>query len=177
MGNAIRTLQSNIIGKLAFVSSIIALIIFGLIAGFFYAYSVDVMPALDNLPAQEAIRSMQEINTAVRNPVFFTTFFGPLIIGTITVVLLTLAKNKKATIYILLATLTYLLTAFLPTAAINVPMNLQLGLIDLPIGNDKAMEIWKVYSAKWTFWNTARTIGSTIALMLIGFSLASQKTN
>lgn len=165
----------NIFTDLAFISTLIALIIYGLIAGFFYAYSVDVMPALDQLPAQSAIHAMQEINIAVRNPVFFATFFGPLFLGALTMVLIVLAKNKKATIYCLLALLIYFLTAFLPTSSINVPMNIELGMINLPINEAEALKIWSVYSEKWTFWNTLRTIGSTTALIFIALSLTAQK--
>lgn len=175
MKNSSQIIATNLVDKMAYLGSIIALVIFGLIAGFFYAYSVDVMPALDKLPPLEAIRAMQEINIAVRNPVFFTTFFGPLIIGTITFILYAIARNKKAAVYMFFASLIYFTTAFLPTASINVPMNIDLGLLT-ETGNDiKTMMIWKDYSAKWTFWNTARTIGSTVALLFVGLSLSAQK--
>lgn len=175
MINAMQNIEVNLFDKLAHISSILALITFGLIAGFFYAYSVDVMPALDKLPPLEAIRAMQEINIAVRNPVFFTTFFGPLFIGGITFTLYAFAKNKKAAFFILFATLTYLLAAFFPTSSINVPMNIELGLLNAVENDTKTMEIWKVYSDKWTFWNTVRTIGSTLALVFVGLSFSTQK--
>lgn len=177
MINPIQNIEVNLFDKMAHISLFLALIAYGLIAGFFYAYSVDVMPALDNLPPLEAIHAMQEINTAVRNPVFFTTFFGPLIIGFFTFVLFVLAKNKKAAVFILLATLTYLLAAFFPTVSINVPMNIELGLLN-PSDNDvSAMEIWRNYSEKWTFWNTARTVGSTLALVFVGLCFSAQKSS
>lgn len=175
MESVLRTRSTyNGMEKIAFASLTVTLILFGLIAGFFYAYSVDVMPALDILPPKEAIHAMQVINITVRNPVFFITFFGPLLAGAITLILFFLVKNKKAALLILLATLVYLFTAFLPTTFINVPMNNELGLLDLTLTNLNTADIWIKYSQKWTFWNTFRCIGSTAAFVIVGFTF-SQK--
>ena len=51
------------------------LALFALMTGFFYAFSVAVMPGLDAIDARHSIPAMQSINLLVRNPVFFITFF------------------------------------------------------------------------------------------------------
>lgn len=162
--------------KIAFVSLTVSLILFGLIAGFFYAYSVDVMPALDILPPVEAIHAMQAINIAVRNPVFFITFFGPLLAGAITALLFMFANNKRAALLIFVATLVYFLAAFLPTTFINVPMNNDLALLQLVSNDLDTAHIWISYSQKWTFWNTIRCIGSTVAFVIVGFAFSQNRT-
>lgn len=162
--------------KVAFASLTITLILFGLIAGFFYAYSVDVMPALDILPPVEAIHAMQAINIVVRNPVFFITFFGPLLAGAITSLLFVFTKNRKAALLTFVATLVYFFTAFLPTTFINVPMNNELALLQLTSRDLDIANIWVSYSQKWTFWNTARCIGSTIAFVFVGFVFTLKRT-
>jgi uncharacterized membrane protein len=48
----------------------------GLVAGFFFAFSICVMRALGRLPPDQGIATMQSVNVAVRNPWFFTAFFG-----------------------------------------------------------------------------------------------------
>ena len=48
----------------------------GVIAGFFFAFSVCVMRALERLPRDQGIAAMQAINVVVLNPWFFTAFFG-----------------------------------------------------------------------------------------------------
>jgi uncharacterized membrane protein len=48
----------------------------GLIAGFFFAFSVVTMKALSRLPPEQGIAAMQSINVVVLNPWFFTAFFG-----------------------------------------------------------------------------------------------------
>ena len=46
----------------------------GVVAGFFFAFSVCVM--LARLAPAEGIHAMQAINVVVLNPWFFTAFFG-----------------------------------------------------------------------------------------------------
>jgi uncharacterized membrane protein len=48
----------------------------GLVAGFFFAFSICVMRALGRLPPEQGIAAMQSINVVVLNPWFFTAFFG-----------------------------------------------------------------------------------------------------
>jgi uncharacterized membrane protein len=45
----------------------------GLLAGFFYAYSVSVMPGLGRTDDRTLVDAMQQINEAVENPVFSPT--------------------------------------------------------------------------------------------------------
>jgi uncharacterized membrane protein len=42
----------------------------GLVAGFFFAFSIRVMRALGKLPAAQAVAAMQSINVGVINPWF-----------------------------------------------------------------------------------------------------------
>jgi uncharacterized membrane protein len=48
----------------------------GLIAGFFFAFSILVMRALGTRPAPHGIAAMQSINVVVINPWFLIAFFG-----------------------------------------------------------------------------------------------------
>jgi uncharacterized membrane protein len=47
-----------------------------LMAGLFFAYSVSVSPGLGRLPDNAYLPSMQHINRAIQNPLFFVVFFG-----------------------------------------------------------------------------------------------------
>lgn len=153
------------------MACLIALGFFGMIAGFFYAYSVDVMPGLDLIDAESAVSAMQGINLAVRNPVFFATFFGTPIVGLLTAGLLYLSNSKMSAGLMLLAAAIYFFGAFMPTAMVNVPMNEALAIIPIgdPAQNYEA--IWSAYSPKWTFWNTLRTLVSLAALLFAGMAL------
>lgn len=146
-------------------------ILLGLMAGFFYAYSVDVMIALDRLSPQAAIESMQSINLVVRNPMFFVTFFLTPVACFVTGAFLWAGKNRTTAGFVIGAGAFYLVFAWLPTIAINVPMNEALALVSgADIAKDAA-NIWQNYSPTWTFWNTLRTIASALATGIAGFGL------
>src|SRR5918998_6764823 len=49
-------------------------------AGFFYAYSISVMPGLAAADPSSAIRAMQGINAVIRTPIFAFAFFGSLVL-------------------------------------------------------------------------------------------------
>jgi hypothetical protein len=53
----------------------------GLVAGFFFSFSVVVMQSLGKIPAPAGIAAMQSINIVVINPWFFAAFFGTAALG------------------------------------------------------------------------------------------------
>ena len=165
----------NTLRTLALPASIISMTLFGLIAGFFYAFSVDVMRGLDIISPDGAIEAMQGINIAVRNPVFFITFFVTPIAGLITSVIHFQTGDRRASLFMIAATLIYFFGAFLPTAIVNVPMNEALAVLEPSNDAIATKEIWEAYSGKWTFWNTARTLASSLSLILSGLSIAAIK--
>lgn len=145
------------------------LLLIGLMAGFFYAFSVCVLPGLDRIAPSAAIEAMQGINEAVQNPVFFITFFLTPVAAAISALVLWRSGNTAAALWVVGGGLTYLLGAFLLTARINVPMNNASALVEPAASN--AETIWREYSARWTFWNTMRTIASTLAMLMIAIGL------
>lgn len=153
------------------IACLIALGFFGLITGFFYAYSVDVMRGLDLIDAESAVSAMQGINLAVRNPVFFATFFGTPIVGLLAAGSLYLGNHKMSAGLMVLAAAIYFFGAFMPTAMVNVPMNEALAVIPLGDSAQDYEAIWTTYSPKWTFWNTLRTVVSLVALLFAGMAL------
>jgi uncharacterized membrane protein len=49
-------------------------------AGLLYDFSVDIVPALRSIKGSAHISMMQAINTKIENPVFFLSFFGPIVL-------------------------------------------------------------------------------------------------
>ncbi len=145
------------------------LLLVGLMAGFFYAFSVCVMPGLDRIGPNAAIEAMQGINEAVQNPVFFITFFLTPVAAAISALVLWRSGSTAAAFWVAGGGLTYLLGALLLTAQINVPMNNALALVDSTVSN--AETIWHEYSTRWTFWNGVRTAVSTFAMLMIGVGM------
>lgn len=57
----------------------------GLMAGFFYAFSILVMRSLATLPPSQGIAPMQSINVVVINPWFMTPFLGLTVVSVLLV--------------------------------------------------------------------------------------------
>lgn len=53
-----------------------AVVAMGLVAGLFYGFAVGVRPGLANADDRTLIDTMQQIDEAIENPVFFLTFLG-----------------------------------------------------------------------------------------------------
>lgn len=139
-----------------------------LMAGFFYSFSVTVMPGLDRAAPDVAIIAMQQINAAVRNPVFFVTFFLTPVFAGASAVLAWRSGLRGRSLWFALAAVIYLGFALIPTVLINVPMNEALALVAGPQpGQDPVARqaLWAAYSADWTFWNTGRTVTTLLALL------------
>lgn len=154
--------------QLTRVLASITVLLLALMAGFFYSFSVTVMPGLDRAEPDVAIVAMQQINAAVRNPVFFITFFLTPVFAGFTAALTWRSGLKSASVGFGLAGLIYLFFALVPTVMVNVPMNEALALVAGPqVGQDPAARqaLWTAYSGDWTLWNTGRTLTTMIALL------------
>lgn len=148
-----------------------ALLLSGAIFGFFYAWVCSTMWALDTLDPNAAMAAMNAMNISVRNGVFMPAFFGtPVIVGVSGLVAM-LAGAKRSGVFLLAGAAIYVMGAFVPTTLINVPMNIELEAFLQPLPQEKAQAIWDVYSPRWQFWNTARTVVAGLTLLLVGCGL------
>ena len=151
-------------------SLLVALVFSGAIFGFFYAWVCSTMWGLDQLSAQTAIEAMNAMNRSVRNAVFAPAFFGtPVVIGLVAIWGWRM-KQQQVAFVLGAAAVLYIAGAFVPTAIVNVPMNLALMETDLTQAGELD-QIWGDYSARWQVWNIARTIVSGVVLVLVGYAL------
>lgn len=149
----------------------VAILLHGLITGFFYAYSSSVMFGLDVIDPRHAILAMQGINREVRNVVFAPAFFGTPIASLIAAAALYAAGVHRAALAFFSTALIYIFGAMIPTMTINVPMNEALAVVRIPDSIEVAREIWATYSTRWSFWNAMRTIGSSVALLVAAYGI------
>lgn len=149
----------------------LSLLLSGAIFGFFYAWICSTMWGLDTLEPNVAIQAMNAMNISVRNGVFFPAFFGTPVVLLITCAVAFLAKQRVIAALIGAAALVYIGGAFIPTASVNVPMNIALEAYSAPLPLEEAQALWAEYSPRWQFWNTLRTIASGITLLLVGTAL------
>ncbi len=137
----------------------------GLSAGLFYAWSVSVIPGTRKVPDLIYLETMQSINRAILNPAFFLIFFGSLILLAISSVQ---QYQTDLTFWLILAGfVTYLIGTFGVTAFGNVPLNNSLDVVKL--GNlslDEMANMRLTYEFKWNQLHSIRTIFAVLSFML-----------
>lgn len=146
---------------------VIVLLLYGVMTGFFYAYTVSVMWGLDLSQPQVAIAAMQGINTAVRNGVFLLGYLLPPIVSVFLSIALWRGSHKKIAVLLLVSALMYITGVLLPTANINVEMNNQLAGIDLEQYSGDIKVLWESYSERWQLWNTIRGGGCLVSFVVV----------
>jgi len=151
--------------KLTDITLIATAIFTALMAGFFFSYTVSVSLGLGKLSDKEFLNAMQNINREVQNPIFFTCFFGALIMLFITCFL---HYTHNSFMFLIVATLVYLIGAFLVTVLANVPLNNKLELFDISSSTEiTAKQMRNVFEKRWNFWNNIRTASSILSLLFV----------
>jgi uncharacterized membrane protein len=133
----------------------------GLLAGFFFAFSICVMKALGKLPPAQGIAAMQSINVVVINPWFLLAFLGTAVLCGLAVILALLAWQAPAAPWSLAGGVLYVAGTFLVTMRCNVPRNNALAAL-APDGTEAAA-LWTRYLSGWTAWNHVRMVAALAA--------------
>ena len=140
----------------------------GIVGGFFFAFSVCVMPALGDLPAAHGIALMQRIHVVVINPWFMTAFLGSGVVS-IAVAVSSLWRDPGSAGLAIGGALLYVVGSFVETMIFNVPRNNALARVD-PRSAD-GERVWADYLVSWTRWNHVRTAASIAASALLMIDL------
>ena len=139
---------------------LITLIITGLSAGFFFAWTATVIPGTKELTDNGYLETMQSINKKIINPVFFIIFFGPSILLTHQAINFNLSSITAAACYIF--------GAIGVTIVKNVPMNNKIENSDLnKLSDYEKTELRRWYEPAWNMWHYIRTLFSLIAFILV----------
>jgi uncharacterized membrane protein len=136
----------------------------GLIAGFFYAFSIAVMRALGKLPPAQGVAAMQSINVVVINPVFLGVFLGTAIACLVLLVGTLVRWRLPGGTLLVVASLLYVVGSFLVTMLFNVPRNNALAAVTP--GTPAGDALWTDYLRTWTAWNHVRMLASLAASAL-----------
>jgi uncharacterized membrane protein len=137
----------------------------GLMAGFFFAFSVCVIGALRRLPAAQAVTAMQSINVVVLNPIFFAAFFGTAAACLFLVVAAWSNWQMPGSHLIMAGSLLYLVGSTVVTIMRNVPLNEALKAVDA--NGSEGQRKWTRYLAEWVPWNHVRTVTCLAAAILL----------
>lgn len=137
-----------------------------LIGGLFYAYSCSVILGLGKLSDIEYLKSMQSINREILNPVFFMSFMGTAALLPVT--MFVFRGQSPAFMFLLLASLVYLIGVFGVTIFGNVPLNNQLEQFDIVNSSvEAAKKMRTIFEDRWNFLNHIRSISSAISIILV----------
>jgi uncharacterized membrane protein len=147
---------------------VVALLATAIIAGFFYAYSVSVMPGLTASDPVSAINAMKAINAVVRTVEFAVSFFGALALP---ILCLLLARRPPVVLALIAAILLYGIGAFAVTLAFNVPLNE--ALAGTTPTQASATQIWSAYVEPWLMWNHIRMAASIAAFLAMAVALVA----
>jgi len=148
------------------IISILSVLISGLSAGFFYSWSVSVIPGTQRIPDNTYLETMQSINRAILNPAFFIVFFGT-IFSLAASGFLAFSGNKLSFALFLTAFLIYLIGTFGVTGMGNVPLNDQLDQLELSkMSIENLNEFRKHYEVKWNKLHSIRTVAAIITFLL-----------
>ena len=139
-----------------------------LMAGLFYSYSCSVVVGLKLLNDPEYIAGMQAINRAIQNPVFFTGFFGTLLLLPVSTYLNYYQHPPVRFWLLLMATIIYLTGAFGVTVLGNIPLNNALEKFNLDGASADATRLQRtIFEGRWNFLNAIRSISSILSLVLV----------
>ena len=141
----------------------------GLNGGFFFAFSVVVMRALEERPAAEGIAVMQRINVVVLNRWFLGVFFGTGVLCLATIILAVVSRGEPRSAWLLAGSVLYLVGTILVTMRFNVPRNEALSRV--APSSAEAASLWADYLATWTAWNHVRAAAALLASACFGIGL------
>lgn len=151
-----RTLHPLVLGGAAVAT--------GLVAGAFSVFSCAVMPALGRSDDRTFIEVMQNINEVIENPVFFTGFFGALIL---TAAAAWQQRRSPGPRRWVLAALAVYAVAFLLTSGVSVPLNDALARAGDPARIADPAAVRDRFEDAWVAWNAVRAVLCTGALALL----------
>lgn len=137
--------------------------------GIFFAFSTFVMQALAKQPTAQGIATMQTINITVINPWFMVAFFAPAVAGILLSISLLFQWQPSIAVYLLAASLLYLIGTIGVTVVGNIPLNDALAIVKPD--SVEGTELWTRYLTDWTFWNHVRTIAALLAATLFAIAL------
>nr|WP_042186390.1 anthrone oxygenase family protein [Kibdelosporangium sp. MJ126-NF4]CEL17245.1 integral-membrane protein [Kibdelosporangium sp. MJ126-NF4]CTQ91525.1 integral-membrane protein [Kibdelosporangium sp. MJ126-NF4] len=139
----------------------------GLMAGFFFAFAILVMPSLGKVDDRAFVVTMQKINEGVQNGAFMFAFLGAFVFTGAAAIVHHRAGYRAAARWIIAAMLLYVVALAL-TIGGNVPLNDKLaGAGDPAVIADFAAARAAFDEGAWNALNAARTIACMLSLLAL----------
>jgi uncharacterized membrane protein len=115
----------------------------------------------------EYVKAMQSINAVIQNPLFFVSFFGPIILLPLAAFLQRDANSMQFAL-LLASSALYIAGSFALTIVGNVPLNQRLAKFDASKASDNEIAQARAgFEKPWNRLHAIRTIASIAATVLI----------
>jgi uncharacterized membrane protein len=145
---------------------LIAVLLAGLHAGFFFTWSFSVMNGLDAATPETAIAAMQSMNENIRNGPFGIVFFGAPAVALLAAII-AFASRRGMPAFLALIGFIALATTIVITATLHVPLNDALAVEAIPADPATAKALWMAYAGPWTEWNHLRALSSLLGCLFL----------
>lgn len=153
------------------VTLIAAIMTTGLIAGVFAAWSNAIMPGLNDVDDRAFVTAFRALDDAINNPLFLGGFTVALPLIGLAAVLHRGADQRVVQRWVGAALVLYLMAVVI-TFGVHEPLNEKFRTAAEPTsGAEFAAARAQLDEAKWTAWNTARALTSTIAFGCLAWAL------
>ncbi len=153
------------------ISTVIAVIALGIMAGFFWTYSFNVNIAMLQVNGETYATMQSLFNQNVRHAMFFSFFFGAGVITAIAALLHIKHTQRSCFYLLLLAAVVYIVGIIVFTAKVNLPLNYYTeswNPNNLPAD-------WNETRLAWNHANMLRVVTSFIAFVLSTVALSIKK--
>jgi uncharacterized membrane protein len=147
-----------------------ATVAMGLIAGLYFGWGVAVMPGLGELDDRAFVDAAQELDDAIRSPLFFGTFLAALVLPGVALYLQRGLGLRQATPWIVASLILYGV-GFLTTMAIHEPLNNDLTDAGDPSRISDVAAVRDDFEDPWVVWHIVRTVLTTAALGALAYAL------
>jgi uncharacterized membrane protein len=147
-----------------------ATVAMGLIAGLYFGWAVAVMPGLGELDDRAFVDAAQELDDAIRNPLFFGTVIAALVLPAVALAMQRSLGLRQATPWIVAALVLYGI-GLLITMAIHEPLNNDLTDAGDPSQIADVAAVRDDFEDPWVAWHIVRTVLTTAALGALAYAL------
>jgi uncharacterized membrane protein len=142
----------------------------GLIAGLYFGWAVAVMPGLSGLDDRAFVDAAQELDDAIRSPLFFAAFLGALVLPAVALYQERQLGLRRATPWIVAALVLYGIGT-VTTMAINEPLNMDLVDAGDPSRIADPGAVRDDFEDPWVVSHIFRTVLSVAALGSLAYAL------
>jgi uncharacterized membrane protein len=157
-------------GRNAGIVLAVATVAMGLIAGLYFGWAVAVMPGLGELDDRAFVDAAQELDDAIRNPLFFGTVIAALVLPAVALAMQRSIGLRQATPWIV-AALVLDGIGLLITMAIHEPLNNDLTDAGDPSQIADVAGVRDDFEDPWVAWHIVRTVLTTAALGALAYAL------